>query len=367
MQTEFQKLSLDRVRYSIVWEDHQTLYQSLDIQPEDQVLVITSAGDNVLNAVLKGPQSVTAIDLNPIQNALLELKCHVIKNQPYPVYADLLGLRGQDRVMPAWATVAPALPEEVREYWEQYFKIHPEGIMESGKLESYLTQFLRTLPKKLQSSFEGLLACEDVESQAKYFEEKVNTPEFKSLFIDYVDRQNLAKARDPRLFKYAGDNTGLTFYKRLVSQSQSMLWRDNFHWRFFFYGAADLPQDILPPCYQEVNYKALKSQIDRIQMVEGEALDYLLSPEGATISKASLSNVFEYTGPIQFNSAIQKLMEREGADLTLVYWNLLQEQRLDMAALDVMSTHQRAQESCFYFGEVCALQLAQQPSLKSQP
>ena len=78
MNSEFANLVLDQVRYSLVWEDSRTLHAALAIGPADHVLVVTSAGCNVLNALLAGPRQVTAIDLNPVQNALLQLKCHLI-------------------------------------------------------------------------------------------------------------------------------------------------------------------------------------------------------------------------------------------------------------------------------------------------
>jgi S-adenosylmethionine-diacylglycerol 3-amino-3-carboxypropyl transferase len=76
MNSEFARITLDRLRYGLVWEDHATLYQALDLGPDDHALIITSAGCNALNALLAGPRQVTAIDLNPLQNELLALKMH---------------------------------------------------------------------------------------------------------------------------------------------------------------------------------------------------------------------------------------------------------------------------------------------------
>ena len=52
------------IRYSQVWEDYALLEEGLDIQPDDHVLSIASAGCNALALLLKGPASVTALDLN---------------------------------------------------------------------------------------------------------------------------------------------------------------------------------------------------------------------------------------------------------------------------------------------------------------
>ena len=106
MNSEFATIALDQVRYSLVWEDSRTLYAGLAIAPDDHVLVITSAGCNVLNALLAGPRQVTAIDLNPVQNALLRLKCHLISYHGPGVLRGLMGFDGPAAVARAWARVA---------------------------------------------------------------------------------------------------------------------------------------------------------------------------------------------------------------------------------------------------------------------
>lgn len=50
-------------------------YRILRIGSEDVVLAITSAGDNILSYIIDGsPKRIHAVDLNPTQNHLLELK-----------------------------------------------------------------------------------------------------------------------------------------------------------------------------------------------------------------------------------------------------------------------------------------------------
>ena len=104
--------------------------------------------------------------------------------------------------------------------------------------------------------------------------------------------------------------------------------------------------------------------MDRLQVVEGEAIDYLLSAEGTGINKASLSNIFEYTGHPQFNSAMDRLSQREES-LRIVYWNLLQDQRVSDSLSSEMQVHETRDNSCFYFGKVYTLEMAAQASLKT--
>ena len=106
MNSEFATIALDQVRYSLVWEDSRTLHAALAIGPDDHVLVVTSAGCNVLNALLAGPRQVTAIDLNPVQKALLRLKCHLIVHHEPEVLRALMGFDGPAPVARTWRKVA---------------------------------------------------------------------------------------------------------------------------------------------------------------------------------------------------------------------------------------------------------------------
>jgi S-adenosylmethionine-diacylglycerol 3-amino-3-carboxypropyl transferase len=60
--------------YNTCWEDPAVDRLALNLNSEDTLLVITSAGCNVLDYVLMGPQRIHAVDANPRQNALMELK-----------------------------------------------------------------------------------------------------------------------------------------------------------------------------------------------------------------------------------------------------------------------------------------------------
>ncbi|KAJ1707908.1 Protein of unknown function DUF3419 [Aspergillus oryzae] len=60
--------------YAFNWEDPRVDHRLLNIQRDDVILAITSAGDNILDYLQKSPRRVHAVDLNPNQNHLLELK-----------------------------------------------------------------------------------------------------------------------------------------------------------------------------------------------------------------------------------------------------------------------------------------------------
>ncbi|KAF8473207.1 hypothetical protein BDZ91DRAFT_675824 [Kalaharituber pfeilii] len=61
--------------YAFTWEDPRVDYRLLKINERDVVLALTSAGDNILSYIIDASaKRVHAVDMNPAQNHLLELK-----------------------------------------------------------------------------------------------------------------------------------------------------------------------------------------------------------------------------------------------------------------------------------------------------
>ncbi len=106
--------------YNTCWEDPRVDHVALNLGERDTVLMITSAGCNALDYALAGPAHVYAVDMNPRQNALLELKIAAIKRLTYEDFFSLFGrgrLNGYDRIYQS--TLRPMLSESAREFWDE--------------------------------------------------------------------------------------------------------------------------------------------------------------------------------------------------------------------------------------------------------
>lgn len=77
--------------YNTCWEDPRLDREALELSSRDVVLVITSAGCNVLDYLLDEPAEVIAVDLNFRQNALLELKLAAIRRLEFAEFFELFG------------------------------------------------------------------------------------------------------------------------------------------------------------------------------------------------------------------------------------------------------------------------------------
>lgn len=120
--------------YNQCWEDPRLDRAALDLGPGDTVLAITSGGCNVLDYALTGPAHVYAVDVNPRQNALLELKLSGIQNLDFDTFFSLFGggrLAGFSGLY--YGVLRESLSEGARLYWDR--RLHWfEG---SGRMGSF--------------------------------------------------------------------------------------------------------------------------------------------------------------------------------------------------------------------------------------
>ncbi|KAF4818786.1 hypothetical protein CGCSCA5_v004997 [Colletotrichum siamense] len=108
----------DEYIYAFTWEDSQVDERLLKLGADDVVLAITSAGDNILSYAMQSPARIHAVDLNPTQNHLLELKVASYTALPYEDFWKLFG----DGKHPDFRTLllnklSPHLSSRAFQYW----------------------------------------------------------------------------------------------------------------------------------------------------------------------------------------------------------------------------------------------------------
>ncbi|RPB11029.1 hypothetical protein P167DRAFT_575618 [Morchella conica CCBAS932] len=124
--------------YAFTWEDPRVDHRILKINRDDVILAITSAGDNILSYIIDGaPKRVHAVDLNPTQNHLLELKLAAFSSSLD--YKDLWKLFGEGH-HEKFSTIlmenlSPHLSSRAFQYWWDNRAVFSKsiGLYETGQ------------------------------------------------------------------------------------------------------------------------------------------------------------------------------------------------------------------------------------------
>ncbi len=115
----FQLIHGNRLIYNACWEDPRLDRQLLKLDRDSEVVVITSAGCNILDYLLDDPRAIYAVDVNYRQNALLELKLAFLIRRDFP---DLFAFFGRGR-SPAYrqiyASLRDCLSPPAQAFWDR--------------------------------------------------------------------------------------------------------------------------------------------------------------------------------------------------------------------------------------------------------
>ncbi|KAK0262397.1 hypothetical protein B0A54_05609 [Friedmanniomyces endolithicus] len=121
----------DEYIYAFTWEDSRTDARLLKITNEDVILAITSAGDNILSYALERPKRIHAVDLNPAQNNLLELKVAAFRALEYQDMWKLFGEGKHDNFQKVLVEkLSPYLSSQAFDYW---LHVGPQTFNPKGK------------------------------------------------------------------------------------------------------------------------------------------------------------------------------------------------------------------------------------------
>ena len=195
-QGVFDRLYANSLLYNACWEDPACDRQALRLGRDDEVLVITSAGCNALDYALCGPRRVVAIDANPRQGALLELKIAAIRTASD---ADVFALFGHGRHPGARELYRDRLRSQLtpaaRSFWDRRMhwfagagndSFYFHGL--SGLVARLMRTYLRARPG-LRVAIDRLIGCHDLVEQASIYDREV-APRLWTPFLSWaISRQ----------------------------------------------------------------------------------------------------------------------------------------------------------------------------------
>ena len=130
--------------YNCCWEDPAVDHQILQIQPNDVIFRICSAGDIVLDYAIEGPSKIVICDMNQHQLWLFELKIRMLRD-PALTYEEWWGIWGSSDVkiaMKVWKRMRHTMSATGRKWWDgRIERVFRNGYATSGST-GFATKFL---------------------------------------------------------------------------------------------------------------------------------------------------------------------------------------------------------------------------------
>ena len=168
--------------YNTCWEDPRLDRQALKLGPDDTVLVITSAGCNALDYLLESPRHVYAVDMNPRQNALLELKQAAIQGLEYEDFFEMFGRGRLTNCRKVYAKqLRGSLSPAAAAYWDRRIDFFQgRGWRSSFYFRGTSGTFARCVNwyidrvAKIRDSIESILLAGSVDEQRRIYDDELH-------------------------------------------------------------------------------------------------------------------------------------------------------------------------------------------------
>lgn len=269
--------------YNICWEDPEIDRELLHLSNEDDVLMITSAGCNALTYLIDNPSSITCVDMNPFQNALLELKIAAFKATDHNTVFMLFGKGRHPNIKDLYySTLRKHLSISAATIWDHhlYYFEPGNGLYWNGTSGWFarLMQYYFQLHPDLHAAIKSMFKVDNLNDQIQLFNQ-IRTKLWTSfsrwlmnqdaahalLGVPRVQKQMIQRKYDDQVSDFI-DQCFQNVFKNLPA------W-DNYFWRVYVFG--EFTRTCCPSYLKAEYFDNIQQRIERISIQTGTLTEAL--------------------------------------------------------------------------------------------
>jgi S-adenosylmethionine-diacylglycerol 3-amino-3-carboxypropyl transferase len=319
------KKVFEDILYAQCWEDPELDRTAFHIAPGDTVFTITSGGCNALAFLADRPARVIAVDLNPFQNYLMELKLAAFRLLSYAELLEFTGVRQSHNREAMYRELRIQLSDESLRYWDAQPDKIQQGLIHCGRYERYMA-LLRTWTRTLMGRrlIAKFFEEDDPERRAALFHDKWDNAAWKLLTRVLLSRKTMTLLFDGAFFRFVeGEfSFGRHFSSRVEHAMTDLSLKDNPYLSYILLGRY-YSEDHLPTYLRPENFDAIRTGIDRVTVLTAACDEYFRGLPDSTISQFNFTNIFEWIPPEAFKGLLQETWRVGRAGAVLTYRNLL--------------------------------------------
>lgn len=317
----FKKLHGNNIIYNQCWEDVALDITALELQKTDAMMVLTSAGCNILAYLLHDVNKIHALDINPHQNALLELKIAMIEYLDYETFFQFFGkgrIHEPEKIYSK--TIRSALSSTAQTYWDWHIHLFDKkrkvGFYFSTATGSY-ARFFNFICRRvlgLDDDINKLVNAPSLEEQTKIYhrlEPRIFTNYWK-FFWTMPILLNLVGTPLPQLSlvnqQYPGGTKQFLQDVFRYVMTNTHLQSDNYFWYVYLQG--EYNQTSCPAYLKEDSFHSLKKMDLRkkVQIHHQSVLNFAIS-HTAQINKFVLLDHMDWLSQPKHRLLLQKQWE----------------------------------------------------------
>jgi S-adenosylmethionine-diacylglycerol 3-amino-3-carboxypropyl transferase len=364
-QVEFPELL-----FGMSWEDPESDRRALKIQPGEAIVTIGSGGCNTLDLLLEDPGRIFAVDINPCQSHLLELKCAAVRRLDHDDLLAFLGLKPAKNRLEIFESLTNDLSAPALAYWRSRGQAIENGVVYQGRYERFLRYF-RRLVHLIQGRrrMDGLFECQSLEEQRDYFDRVWNTPQWRMIFHLLFNKQVLARrglSADYFRFDDGAASFADSFFQRSKRALRDIPIATNYFIAQYLLGRYTSP-DAAPAYLLKAHLPVMKERLNRIEIVTADLKVWLASRQENSLDRVSLSNICELMNLAETERTFSQVARTVRPGARICFRNLMiprevpQSLRANIQLLESESRQLLEQDRSFAYSRVHAY-LAEKPN-----
>jgi S-adenosylmethionine-diacylglycerol 3-amino-3-carboxypropyl transferase len=320
------QVQLSKLIFTHNWEDPAVEESAFNLKPGATIFTITSGGCNAIGMLRFTPKIIYALDINPAQNWLMELKQAAFRQLSYPELLGFIGIRKEKRRWEMYSALQSQVSAEARNFWENHKNIIERGIFMNGRYERF-TKLAGALIRLLQGKkrTENFFRCNSLEEQADFYHRHWDNRRWRLIFRLMFNKKRLAKRglnADYFHFDDGSASFSESFYRRAAHALTGMPIKSNYFLALYLLGHY-LSEEAMPDYLLEKNFEILKQQIDKIIPVTADCKYWLKDQPADVFNAMGLSNICELMND-QDSSFLFNEVQRTGKPgARIVFRNLM--------------------------------------------
>ena len=256
--------------------------------------VIASGGDTALSLVTLGHSNVTAVDTNPAQIYLTELKMKALQMADFELarrcfYTEAPGLPGR---------LKNELSENCMQFWQANQNCLARGMNNAGVVDQKLQKMMNLffLLVNSREKTKVMLSQTNIKAQQNFYHR-----EFKNWRWNLALKLAFGKAFLSVIYGSEVESLPLNFAQTMASKVERMLTAfptasNGYLWQTFL-GEYPDNEEALPPYLQKGNRQMLQFGLSRFHFQIIDAVSYLKEQPANSIDFFALTNILETSKP----------------------------------------------------------------------
>ncbi|HMQ49607.1 MAG TPA: BtaA family protein [Saprospiraceae bacterium] len=287
----FRQVHTKNLVYNTCWEDPRCDRELLNLDANSEMVMITSAGCNALDYLLDNPAAIHCVDMNPRQNALLELKLAIFKHGSFEDLFELFGQGKHHDPKALYKDILRAnLPDFAQKYWDKNMNFfNGKGIRKtfyhhgtSGTFAWMVNGYLKAR-KNLYQKVQQLFEAQSLDKQASLYyeiEQVIINGVIEWLVNRHLTMSLVGVPRSQQeLFVNNYDRGALGYIQESLRRVFTELpTQDNYFWKVYLSGSYS--PTCCPSYLEQTNFDSIKSKASHIDTNTTTISEFLKSNPG---------------------------------------------------------------------------------------